>query len=68
MKKTELDSFAQVLAQKDAWTILGHANPDGDCIGAVTAMGLVLKSMGKEVSILVEDGLPSRYQFLPGSL
>jgi len=66
--KTELDNFFGVLAQRDEWTIVGHAIPDGDCIGAVTAMGLVLKSMGKKVSILVEDGLPARYEFLPGSL
>ena len=43
--------------------IAGHVSPDGDSIGACTAMGLILEQMGKEYSILLED--PSeKYDYL----
>ena len=35
--------------------IAGHISPDGDAIGACTAMGLILKKMGKEYGVLLEE-------------
>lgn len=35
--------------------VCGHGAPDGDCVNSVAAMGLLLKSLGKEV-YLVNDG------------
>jgi len=42
---------------KDSTNILvaGHVSPDGDAIGACLAMGLILKQMGKQYSILLEE-------------
>lgn len=34
--------------------IAGHISPDGDAIGACTAMGLILEQLNKEYSILLE--------------
>ena len=41
---------------KEASTIFiaGHVSPDGDAIGACVSMGLILKQMGKEYTILLE--------------
>lgn len=47
--------------------IVSHVNPDGDTIGCLLALGLALISMGKRVTLLCQDGIPSRFQFLPGS-
>ena len=42
-------------------------NPDGDTIGCQLALGLALMLLGKRVILLNQDGVPSRFQFLPGS-
>ncbi|MBO8128819.1 MAG: bifunctional oligoribonuclease/PAP phosphatase NrnA [Peptococcaceae bacterium] len=41
--------------------------PDGDCLGSVLALGLALEKMGKKISLLSADPVPSIYHFLPGS-
>ncbi len=44
----------------DRYLIAGHLNPDGDCIGAATAMALALQSMGKEAFVYF-DGSTDGY-------
>ncbi len=47
--------------------IVSHVNPDGDTIGCQLALGLSLLHIEKNVAFLNPDGVPSRFQFLPGS-
>ena len=47
--------------------VVSHVNPDGDTIGCLLALGLALLQMGKKVVMLSQDGVPTRFQFLPGS-
>ncbi len=47
--------------------VASHVNPDGDTIGCQLALGHTLILMGKRVILLSQDGVPSRFQFLPGS-
>src|SRR3990167_3687149 len=47
--------------------VASHVNPDGDTIGCLLALGHTLILMGKKVILLSQDGVPSRFQFLPGS-
>ena len=47
--------------------VVCHVNPDGDTIGCLLALGLSLIQMGKKVTLLSQDGIPARFQFLPGS-
>jgi phosphoesterase RecJ-like protein len=47
--------------------VVGHARPDGDCIGAQVALARVLQSLGHEVICVNSDAVPRRLQFLvPG--
>lgn len=46
--------------------ILTHKNPDGDALGSVCAMSLVLNKMGKECTIFIPDQIVKTYNFLPG--
>ena len=48
-------------------SIVCHVNPDGDTIGCQLALGHALILMGKKVMLLSQDGVPTRFQFLPGS-
>ncbi|MCL1997503.1 MAG: bifunctional oligoribonuclease/PAP phosphatase NrnA [Turicibacter sp.] len=45
--------------------VLGHANPDGDCLGASFGIGMALRKMGKNVRVLVESH-HSKYNLIPG--
>ena len=47
--------------------ITGHIYPDGDTIGSLLALGLGLLDIGKRVVMVSPDGMPPRFQFLPGS-
>ena len=47
--------------------IVSHVNPDGDTLGCLLALGLALLQMGKKAILLSQDGVPTRFQFLPGS-
>ena len=45
--------------------VITHINPDGDAIGSLTATGLALRQLGKRVTLVCDDGVPSRFRFLP---
>jgi phosphoesterase RecJ-like protein len=48
--------------------VVGHARPDGDCIGSQVALARVLHARGHEVVCLNSDAVPRRLQFLLGGL
>jgi len=47
--------------------VTSHIRPDGDAIGSSLALGLALLDIGKQVQVVLEDGLPSSFTHLPGS-
>jgi phosphoesterase RecJ-like protein len=63
------EKFGQLLAalagRKVA--VVGHARPDGDCIGAQVALARALAARGQDVICVNADPVPRRLQFLvPG--
>jgi phosphoesterase RecJ-like protein len=44
--------------------VIGHARPDGDCIGSQVALARVLASRGFDVICVNSDPVPRRLQFL----
>ncbi len=58
--------FAQMLAAINGRKIavVGHARPDGDCIGSQVALARVLRTLGFEAVCLNPDPVPRRLQFL----
>jgi phosphoesterase RecJ-like protein len=42
-----------------------HVNPDGDTLGSMLALGLVLEQAGKGVTMVSSDGVPQILAFLP---
>lgn len=64
---SDLDELLQALKQANKIVIAGHISPDGDSIGSVLAMGLVLKQLGKEVHMISSDPIPDTFNFLPDS-
>ncbi len=62
-----LAAIARALRQHQRFLIASHVRPDGDAIGSILAMGLMLKQLGKKVTLWNDDGLPRRYSFLRDS-
>jgi phosphoesterase RecJ-like protein len=48
--------------------VVGHARPDGDCIGSQVALARVLRALGHEVICVNTDTVPRRLQYLVGNL
>jgi phosphoesterase RecJ-like protein len=47
--------------------ITAHIRPDGDAIGSVLGLGLALREKGKQVNIVLKDGIPVSFRHLPGA-
>jgi phosphoesterase RecJ-like protein len=47
--------------------VISHQRPDGDAIGSLLAMGIALQSAGKDVQMVLKDGIPENFKFLSGS-
>lgn len=45
--------------------VIAHVDPDGDAIGSLTAMGQGLQQLGKRVTLVCDDAVPSRFHSLP---
>lgn len=56
-----------VLRTRKRFAVIAHMRPDGDAIGSTIAMGEALRQMGKEVTMLNEDGVPVNLRFMKGS-
>lgn len=58
--------IAQALEKHRRIMVTSHVNPDGDSISSQLALASMLKTLGKQVSIINQDPVPERYRFLPG--
>jgi bifunctional oligoribonuclease and PAP phosphatase NrnA len=46
--------------------VISHIRPDGDAVGSVLGLGLSLQSAGKDVQMILQDGVPAKFNHLPG--
>ncbi|OGP60908.1 MAG: hypothetical protein A2V65_05700 [Deltaproteobacteria bacterium RBG_13_49_15] len=56
----------QKLRKSKSVLVASHANPDGDAIGSLIAMGLTLSGLGKGTTLYNESPIPVVYRFLSG--
>jgi bifunctional oligoribonuclease and PAP phosphatase NrnA len=47
--------------------VTSHVRPDGDAIGSSLALTLALLEAGKQVQVVLSDGVPANFQHLPGA-
>lgn len=57
----------QRLGKAESILITGHLRPDGDAVGSLLGFGLALLEAGKDVQMVLPDGLPSVFRHLEGS-
>jgi bifunctional oligoribonuclease and PAP phosphatase NrnA len=56
--------FVDLLLANRSFLLTGHENPDGDCVGAQTALYHLLRALGKQVHIVNPDPLARSFDFL----
>jgi bifunctional oligoribonuclease and PAP phosphatase NrnA len=60
-----MNSIIQQFNNGNKILVVTHANPDGDAIGSLIAMGLSLETLNKKITLYCESLIPAVYRFLP---
>lgn len=63
-EKMTIESAAAFLLEHDRYTILSHANPDGDTAGCAYALCIALRSIGKKANVRCADDFSERFSFM----
>lgn len=63
-----MEAILEVLRQGERFLVCSHARPDGDAVGSMLAMGMLLEQMGKHADLVTADSVPSIYRGLPGAV
>lgn len=58
-------SILDAIHAADSILVSSHARPDGDAIGSMLACGMLLEQLGKHVKMVLSDGVPMLYRWLP---
>ena len=61
-----MDDVLHVLRRDSRFVITTHVRPDGDAIGSQLALGLFLKSQGKEVRMINAHAPPANLEWIDG--
>jgi phosphoesterase RecJ-like protein len=65
MELTPKQQIIELLKAAQKILILSHINPDGDALGSMLALLLVLKKIGKDVTAVTAENMPENLQYLP---
>jgi len=60
----KFSKVVRLIKSKKSFLLTTHVNPDGDGLGAESALYLALKKLGKKVRVVNHDHLPHRYLYL----
>ena len=67
MDNDSIEAAGQTIRDSDCILIVSHIRPDGDAVGSVLGLGLSLLATGKEVQMILEDGVPKSFRHLTGN-
>jgi phosphoesterase RecJ-like protein len=61
-----LKRAVRLVRKNKRFLITTHTNAEGDALGSVLAFYRLVQALGKEAVIIIADGIPYGYDFLPG--
>ena len=67
MNNIAIEKAGQIIQTSQRILIVSHIRPDGDAVGSVLGLGLALSTIGKDVQMILEDGVPKSFRHLTGS-
>ena len=62
-----IQSILDVLRKGNRFLVCSHSRPDGDAVGSMLAVGMLLEQMGKRADLVSADRIPAIYRSLPGA-
>ena len=62
-----LTAILDVLHRGERFLVCSHTRPDGDSVGSMLALGMVIEQMGKAADLVTADRIPIQYWQLPGA-
>ena len=62
---SELEAIVAAIREGERFLVCSHSRPDGDAVGSMLAMGMLLKQMGKRADLVTADRIPPIYRELP---
>ena len=62
----DLAGIEHILRENDKFIVAAHVFPDGDNVGSIIAMKLILDQMGKQSYLYLETTIPRIYTWLEG--
>jgi phosphoesterase RecJ-like protein len=67
MDNATIKQAHQIIQTSQNILVISHIRPDGDAVGSVLGLGLALQATGKNVQMILEDGVPKSFRHLVGS-
>ena len=62
-----MQAILTALREGEKFLVCSHSRPDGDAVGSMLAMAMLLRQMGKRVDVVAADRVPAVYRGLPGA-
>jgi nanoRNase/pAp phosphatase (c-di-AMP/oligoRNAs hydrolase) len=63
-KNRIISNVIKALDERDSFLIVGHKNPDEDCVSAMVSFGLLASKLNKKAAIALSGPVPDNYRFL----
>jgi bifunctional oligoribonuclease and PAP phosphatase NrnA len=60
-------AILKVIGEGERFLVCSHAGPDGDAVGSMIAMGMLLEGLGKRAHLVSADRVPVVHRWLPGA-
>jgi phosphoesterase RecJ-like protein len=61
-----MEQILQHIKNSHRILVTSHAEPDGDCLGSLVALGLAMSKLDKTITLFNSSPIPAVYRFLPG--
>ena len=61
--KIGVDKAAELIRSANAILLVGHTDPDGDCLGSLYALTKALKDAGKNALAVIKKPLPAKHRY-----
>ncbi|MGQ9477506.1 MAG: DHH family phosphoesterase [Candidatus Bipolaricaulia bacterium] len=62
-----LEMILDLIKEHERFALTTHLSPEGDAIGSTLALRLILRRLGKEALIIMQDPVPHSLRFLKGT-
>ena len=62
-----IQAILKLIREGEKFLVCSHSRPDGDAVGSVLAMGILLERLGKRADLVTADRIPAVYRRLPGA-